>query len=282
MVLPATTTEIKEKSKWQINSIPAFCITLERRTDRWKRFQDQPGIQGLQVKRFVGVDGKTLDIKTDPRVATLTKRNILTKSRRAHEELDSAGGVGCALSHIAIWQWMVDNNQNVCLVFEDDAVIPPNFIEKTNTCIETSFLKDPAKWDLWLLGGKWSDVSHIPGEKIVRIEAFVLFHSYIITLNTAKQLLQNVYPIHAHIDTWVSIHGYITQLRIVGDPTIKLQQYQAATTDIQSKKECAICNVSTHYEDDFVMVSKSDLYIARASEIVCIVLIGYFIWKKCY
>ena len=91
---------------WTIESIPAFCITLERRMDRWKRFQDQSGIDRLPVKRFIGVDGKTLDISTDNRVSTFTKRNIVTKSRRSHEELDSAGGVGCALSHIAVWQWL--------------------------------------------------------------------------------------------------------------------------------------------------------------------------------
>ena len=47
----------------------------------------------------------------DSRVTLLTKRNIATRTRRSQEELDSVGGIGCALSHIAIWQWMVDNNQ---------------------------------------------------------------------------------------------------------------------------------------------------------------------------
>ena len=117
---------------WSIDSIPSYCITLERRPDRWRRFQDQSGINGLDLKKFNGVDGKTLDIKNDERVSIYTKRNILSKSRRSHEELDSAGGVGCALSHIAIWQWMVDNNQEVCLIFEDDAIIPPDFTNKVN------------------------------------------------------------------------------------------------------------------------------------------------------
>jgi len=93
---------------WSMDRIPSFCITLERRRDRWNRFQDQSGIERLNVKRFIGVDGKTIDVTKDERVTTLTKRNIITKSRRSHEELDSIGGIGCALSHIAVWQWMVD------------------------------------------------------------------------------------------------------------------------------------------------------------------------------
>ena len=171
-------------SPWKIQDIPAFCITIERRHDRWKRFQDQSGIDGLPLKRFLGVDGKTLDPKTDDRIAVLTKRNILAKTRRSHEELDSIGGVGCALSHIAVWQWMVDNQQEACLIFEDDAVVPPDFIPRTNACIEQSAVLRSKQWDIWLLGGTWDNVSRIPGEKAVqRVGAFVLFHAYVITLS---------------------------------------------------------------------------------------------------
>jgi GR25 family glycosyltransferase involved in LPS biosynthesis len=229
---------------------------------------------------MMGVDGKTVDIKTDPRVATLTKRNILSKTRRSHEELDSAGGVGCALSHIAVWQWMVDTNQPVCLIFEDDAVIPPNFIELVNRTIESSMLSDPTQWGIWLLGGKWDDLHAIPGQPVVQIDAFVLFHAYVITLDTAKRLVENVYPIHAHIDMWVSIYSYMNQIRIVGVPQLKLHQYQAAKTDIQSKEGCAICNVPTKFTTDYAMIPILDLYVARASELALIALVAYLMYKK--
>jgi GR25 family glycosyltransferase involved in LPS biosynthesis len=268
------------KKEWNITNIPAFCITLERRPDRWKRFQDQSGIKGLQLQRFLGVDGKTIDIKTDERVATLTKRNIITKSRRSHEELDSIGGVGCALSHIAVWKWMVDNNQPVCLIFEDDAVVPPNFVDRANACIKGSLLQDPKQWDIWLLGGKWDDMSRIPNSNLIRIEAFVLFHSYVLTLDTAKRLLRDAYPIHAHIDIWVSIYSYLNGLRIVGSPDMKLLQYQRAKTDIQSEEGCAICNVPTNYQKTYTMVSNADLFIMRASEVLVVGLVAYMVYQK--
>ena len=81
---------------WQIQSIPCMCITLERRKDRWKRFQDQPGLRGLDVKRFIGVDGKTLDYMNDPRISTMTKRTIKLHQKRSHSDIDTVGGVGCA------------------------------------------------------------------------------------------------------------------------------------------------------------------------------------------
>jgi glycosyl transferase family 25 len=267
---------------WSIESIPAFCITLERRQDRWRRFQDQSGINQLDLKRFLGVDGKTIDVRKDDRVALCTKRNILAKVRRSHEELDSVGGVGCALSHIAVWQWMVDNNQEVCLVFEDDAVVPPDFVERANKCIqESTILKDPKKWDMWLLGGLWDNLTRIPGEtKAIRVGEFVLFHAYIMTLHGAKRLLKDVYPIHSHIDLWVSIYGYVHDFRTVGCTDLILKQNQKVKTDIQSEKGCQICDVPVDYGKTHTMVSKVEWKVAQAAEYALIALIGIMVWQQ--
>jgi GR25 family glycosyltransferase involved in LPS biosynthesis len=269
-------------SSWTVESIPAFCITLERRQDRWKRFQDQSGIDGLDLKRFIGVDGKTIDLKTDQRVTTLTKRNILTKSRRSHEELDSIGGVGCALSHIAVWQWLADSDHEMVLVFEDDAVVPPNFIARANQCIkESTILKDPKKWDLWLLGGIWDDLTKIPGEEVTfRIGSYVLFHAYILTKRAARILLKDVYPIHSHIDIWVSIYSYLNDVRIVGCKKLMLRQNDKVKTDIQSDKGCKICNIPTDYDKKYSLVPKTDWQIARGVEILSVFLAGFIIYQN--
>jgi len=269
------------KSRWSIESIPSYCITLERRSDRWKRFQDQPGLNGLHVKRFVGVDGKTLDIKTERRVTTLTKKNIMTKTRRSHEELDSIGGVGCALSHIAVWQNMVDNNQDICLIFEDDAVVPPNFVQLANECIQQSaILQNTKAWDMWLLGGKWDDLSSIPGENgVIRVGAFLLFHAYVLTRRAAMQLLQDAYPIHAHIDAWVSIYAYMNDMRLVGAQHLILKQNERVKTDIQSDDECKLCNISPDFDKTQVIVSKNEWAIARGAEAVCVGVALYLVWR---
>jgi glycosyl transferase family 25 len=255
---------------------------LERRQDRWRRFQDQSGIDGLDLKRFLGVDGKTIDTTNDDRISLCTKRNILAKSRRSHEELDSVGGVGCALSHIAVWQWMVDNNQEVCLIFEDDAIVPPDFINRANKCInESTILKDYKKWDMWLLGGLWDNLTEIPGEKkAVRVGEFVLFHAYVMTLHGAKRLLKDVYPINSHIDLWVSIYGYVHNFRTVGCTSLVLQQSQKVKTDIQSEKGCAICDVPVDYGKTHTMVSKVEWRTAQVAEVVVIGLIGYILYQQ--
>ena len=269
--------EQTKQSQWRIQNIPSFCITLERRLDRWKRFQTQPGVQPLGVKRFLGVDGKTLDLKTDERIATFTKRNILTKSRRSHEELNSIGGVGCALSHIAVWQWMVDNNQPLCLVFEDDAIIPPDFTERANHLIQTTMLQDPNAWDLWLQGGTWDDLSSIKGEnRVYRVGSFVLFHAYVMTLNTAKKLLRDVYPIHGHIDLWTSVYAYLNDLRVVGSPALRIQQNQKTRTDIQTESDCALCDIPVDFHKSRRLVTHAEWAVAKTASVTLILLlIGY-------
>jgi GR25 family glycosyltransferase involved in LPS biosynthesis len=238
----------------------------------------------MNVKKFIGVDGKTIDIKNDKRVGTLTKRSILHKMRRSHEELDSAGGVGCALSHIALWQWMVDNNQELCMVLEDDAIIPPTFVQNGNQCIADSMiLKDPKKWDIWAIGAVCEDLSRIPQEPaksgLVRADAFILAHCYIITLRTAKRFLEDVYPIHCHIDFWMSIYCYLNNLRIVYNPMFRLVQAEMKT-DIQNEKGCAICEVHIDYKNTHTMITNSELIIARSAEIVCIGIIGYWLYQR--
>jgi len=269
---------------WSIESVPAFCITLDRRIDRWKRFQDQPGIQGLNVKRFLGVDGKKIDYMNDSRITLLTKRNIDTRSRRSQEELDSVGGVGCALSHIAIWQWMVDNNQEICLIFEDDAVVPPNFIEKANACLSKSnIMKNSKQWDLWTLGGIWEDRTEIPEESsesgFFQLGAFALFHGYVITRSAAERFLKDVYPIHCHIDFWVSIYCFYHKMRIVGCEKVQLLQ-NGATTDIQNKNGCAICEVPADFYKTHKLVTHTEWGIARMSEVICIGLIAYYAYQR--
>jgi hypothetical protein len=264
---------------WKINEIPAFCLTLERRADRWKRFQDQYGIDALpKLKRFLGVDGKTLDIKTDPRVSTFTKRNILMKTRRSHDQLDTIGGVGCALSHIALWKWLAESDQEMLLVFEDDAVIPPDFVQRANTLIQSSpTLQNPKKWDMWVIGAKWDPLGSIPGESrtgLVDASAFFLFHCYVITRRFAQKLYEHCLPIEGHIDFWVANFAVINKSKIVGTPKLRIKQREA-TSDIQGKRIPALVDIPDNYDKTHTFISNTELMLARGAEAAVILFLGY-------
>jgi glycosyl transferase family 25 len=268
---------------WHINEIPAFCITLGRRVDRWKRFQDQPGSRELpHIKRFLGVDGKTLNIKDDERVALATKRNVLAKVRRSHEELDSVGGVGCALSHIAIWEWLAASEHDKVMVFEDDAVVPAGFVRNANAIISSSPVLCGSSWDLLLLGGSWADVKPIQGEdKVQYISGFFGLYGYVITKKGAQALLKEVYPIHCHIDIWITLYKGIHGFNIVGSRAFGIS-HQDLKTEIQSDKECRICNISNDFETSHVLVDKGRWYMAQTAEVLLIGIVGYYAWRQLF
>jgi GR25 family glycosyltransferase involved in LPS biosynthesis len=268
---------------WKIEDIPAYCITLDRRLDRWRHFQDQPGSKKLsRLRRYIGVDGKTLDIKNDERVALTTKRNILNKTRRSHEELDSAGGVGCALSHINCWQTIVDNNYEMAVIFEDDAMLNSTSIERINTFIRSSTtLRDPSNWDLFLLGAETGANKVIKDDPVCEeVGVFYQLHAYVLTKKGAEKLLKEVYPIHAHIDMWVSIYKYVYgNFRIVKPIGINIPQ-RDLKTDIQSKQSCVLCDVPIDYWKTQTLVNKNELFILRMAMVFGGAYMLYYIGKN--
>lgn len=272
-------------ASWTVESVPALCITLERSTDRWKKFQDQPGINGLKLKRFLGVDGTKLDLLSDHRISIQAKRNIKMNTRRSHEDLNSIGGVGCTLSHIAIWQWMVDQKQEICIIFEDDAIVPPSFCETSNDCIKGStILSNPRSWDLWLLGGECNDLTSIPIEpkesKVVRVGSFVLFHAYVMTLHGAKRLLQEVYPIQCHMDKWTSLFSSVYDFRVVFCQKMNIVQNYSFKTDIQTGKQCHICDIPDDFEKTSTLVPTIEWRVAQASEVALTGLLLYYAYQR--
>jgi GR25 family glycosyltransferase involved in LPS biosynthesis len=253
-------------SSWKINEIPAFCITLDRRPDRWSRFISQPGFnQFTNIKKYSGVDGKSIDVKNDERISLVGKKNILAHTRRSHEDLDSVGGVGCALSHIGLWTWLVNSDHDKILIFEDDAVIPPGFVNNANRIIADSKILNSNAWELLLLGGNWADVKPIEGESLLRnIGGFYCLHAYVITKKTAQKLLADVYPIQNHIDIWITIYKIVHGLIIVGTKAMNINQ-RNLKSEIQSKNGCRICDVPTDFYKTHTLVNTYALYTAYAS-----------------
>lgn len=265
---------------WRITDIPIHCINLKKRIDRWKAFQDQPEIRRLSVQRFEGVDGKSIDIINDSRIALSTKKNILKKSRRSHEEFDSVGGVGCALSHIAMWQELVNSEYDKMIIFEDDARVKPEFIEKIDGIIQrSSILKDTSGWDILLLGCASHESEDIEYERELNdVRYFYGAFAYVITKGCARRLLGAAFPIHCHIDVWMSIYKKVHGLRILL-PKNPVATHGSMGTEIQTSGNCELCDIPSQFSDKYVFVSKTDWNISQLVLLCSILFIGYHATK---
>ena len=132
--------------------IHVYCINLKHRTDRWARFSSQPELATLkgeyEVERFEGINGAAIDVKKDERISLRTKRNIKEHIRRDHEELNTAGGVGCYLSHTAVWKRFLEREEDYAMILEDDADVYEGFTRDLHRAMKDTTLL-PQVPDVW-------------------------------------------------------------------------------------------------------------------------------------
>jgi len=115
-----------------------YVINLKKNQDRLEKFMENAKKANVKVERFDAVYGKELS-KDHP--------DILKYFVKDHGLI--SGQIGCALSHIKIWEDAIKNNYNNIIVFEDDAIIPEDFWDRFNE----AYNELPKDWDMLLLGG---------------------------------------------------------------------------------------------------------------------------------
>jgi GR25 family glycosyltransferase involved in LPS biosynthesis len=263
----------------RLEQIPVMCISLARRSDRWKRFSDQPGLEPLpNIERLVGVDGKLINIVADKRINPFTKRNILANSRRSHEELDSPGGIGCALSHRLAWKRLLDSGEPYALIFEDDAIVPPGFIDRLNIAINSDPLLIQGDWDLLVLSKVKSSPTNATSG-FYPIKHFVLAHAYLVSRRAAQIFYDECLPISHHIDFYMAIQSNLHNLLMVGSRQFEVVQV-GTDSNIQTKKTCQLCDVPTDFYENYLMVPHSSWKLAKGSEyLILAVLLGYVTYR---
>jgi GR25 family glycosyltransferase involved in LPS biosynthesis len=243
----------------------------------------QPEIKKLpNFKKFSAVDGQTLDIKTDTRVSTLGRYNIMNNTRRSHDLLDSIGGVGCALSHITLWQNLLKSNDNVFLIVEDDLVLQKGDWEKVRQLyLQNKWLQDSNKWDIWSVG----NLKCIPADndtkrenKFVFCKEFVGFNSYFISRRGAEKLVKEAFPIQQHIDWFTSYYALThPDFKIVYNKSFNLDQDPAFLekeySDIRTKDICYICDIPTDYEKMYTLVSKNSISSNTVITVIALVVL---------
>lgn len=238
------------------NLFQIYCINLKERPDRWQRFAVQPGLQLLSqhypFERFEGVNGKLLDIKNDDRVSLRTKRNILYQKRRDHEDLDTAGGVGCYLSHYGCWQKFLQGRCEYCLIFEDDAEVPVNFLQALESAMNDIEQEDVKRPEIWLLSRPWGptmrkvlELNEIQYTNNWAYDVTGPLTGYILSRNAAKILCDNALPIDGHVDHYMHRCAQMGLLTISHNKNIILRQVGVKTkdSDIQQKPNCEICDL---------------------------------------
>ena len=196
-----------------------FVINLPRSIERRNYIKHILSEKGLAFTFVEAVDGESLNKKEVKEVYNRNKAKVMF----GRELL--IGEIGCALSHIKVYQKILDENINHAIILEDDAIIKSNFVNSIELVLDSNF-----KWDLILLGHNKSfdssnEISSIISnwgikrlDKITNIGRIVRgglgCYGYLISQSGAKKILNYieensiVYPIDKITSNYAIVNFY--------------------------------------------------------------------------
>jgi GR25 family glycosyltransferase involved in LPS biosynthesis len=180
--------------------------------------------QNITVQFFEGINGKEVDMDDHdlaPRYVKFFEDN--RRKREAGEtETDYRGHLGCTLSHLAV----IGSIERMTVIFEDDAVIVPDFRRKLQQAIADTTRIDPA-WEVLVLGfsanykdsaqHKLNDHAVLHKCGIVRLKAWIGAWAVLVRNEAAAQrILEFFSPISWHIDIVLAERSAKDELSVYG------------------------------------------------------------------
>mmetsp|Transcript_52682 Transcript_52682/g.133749 ORF Transcript_52682/g.133749 Transcript_52682/m.133749 type:complete len:388 (-) Transcript_52682:71-1234(-) len=187
----------------------SYCINLDRRPERWSFMQDHFARLRLPVRRWSAVDGRDLDVEALAE-GGLIDRKAMPRYRLPDDVklfgVDlTAGGIGCALSHMQIWKDVVENYSDEdgwFLVVEDDCDFSADFSEEV---LAKRLSQVPSDSEMVFLGGqdlmrRQAALEVAPGVRRL-YRGFRETTAYLVTVAGCKACLEVSVPMSWQIDT---------------------------------------------------------------------------------
>ena len=176
-----------------IKDIPIIVLNLDRDTERLEHVKGQLSSLSLPYRRFAATDKSTLS--EEDRKLYSPKLALLHCTREL-----SDGEIACSLSHIRIWQDIVQNNYDLTLILEDDVILMPE-IKEVLFALQT-------KTDDYDLINFTTTAQQTPfGDAICKHHQLTTFKgsanmtsAYLLTLEGAKKLLKKAFPVRMPAD----------------------------------------------------------------------------------
>lgn len=209
-----------------------YIVNLKENIDRRDAMERQLENANLNYQFIEAVKG-----------ADLTDEQIKSKVQDYPDCLLTKGEIGCALSHINIYQKMVNDSIEYALVLEDDAVVPENLEKTINELIQQDIKQNR---NVYLLS---EVISYIENKKL-HSNIYSAYHAcgthgYLINLKAAKKLLSVLNPIRYEADMWwifrfrkyVNVYCLIPHLINTNDENKSNSALEVERAKVQKERE---------------------------------------------
>lgn len=251
-----------------------FYINLDRRSDRDYHMSCQikdANLSGL-TERVSAIDGAKINFDNKKLLSDYVTDKGLYDTLNINQKLFTKltkGGMGCALSHLKVWQKIIKQNIPYSLILEDDVVLDKDLVQKLD--ILRPFT--PKKFDMLFLGYHPNTAKYINKLYSVYGKAKNVrgLFGYVVSLQGAKKLVK-AFPITHQIDTeiWkMPVDAYILNpnYKLITSPTS--EESSRFGTDIQTREYFG------EYLDRYITNSNKFKYFIFACLVVFI-----FIYSK--
>ena len=162
------------------------CINLDRRPRRWRRVQAELARHGfVDVSRFPAIDGEAVE--------------------RPTHWTHTAGAYGCLLSHVQVVSEARDSGAPNILIFEDDAVLDPEFENK----FARSIKEVPDGWDMLYFGALHKDEPVKISEHVARITKANSTYAYALKRTVFDEFI----ALNTRAENVLDMNSYLLQQR---------------------------------------------------------------------
>ncbi|CDH34204.1 glycosyltransferase family 25 protein [Xenorhabdus bovienii] len=171
-----------------------FIVNLKKHTQRKEKMQSQANKLGLHIEFIEAVYGPEINDEKLEQIVYDYPNCKLTK-----------GEIGCALSHLFIYEKILKENIPRALILEDDAIILTDKL--FDILLEIENIDNEKKPNVFLMNKVESYVKNKKNKKTNSLNIYKAYeasgtHGYIINKTAAKKLLKELNPIKYEADMW--------------------------------------------------------------------------------
>lgn len=222
-----------------LSGLGVWVINLPSATDRLTNIRKQLDATGLSYRVHAGVDG----VAEADRIADQV--DVAAFSRTTGRPV-LWGGIGCYLSHLAVWKEFLASSVEIALVLEDDAILHPDFLDAVDLS-----LRARSHWDFLKLGRVRAKLPVRQGfVGPYALNAYVGpatgTSAYLINRQTAARLLAKMLPITRPTDHEIN-RFYRHDIRLLGLEPFPSHQSKTFTSLIAGPDGYRVAKFPRHH-----------------------------------
>lgn len=210
-----------------------FYINLDKDVKKREAMETTLTKLNLPIKRFPAVYGKEVD-----------KNSIKDTFTNDYLKFCNDGIIGCALSHISIWQKIITENLDNVIILEDDVI----FTNDAASQLQQLYLSFPKDYDIVYIGCSGvcgTKCKGIFGTQICEKYNDLLNkpiwstdgHGYILSQKGARKILANILPLDMVFDGKI---GYLITNKIINGYSLNkpiAYQTKESSATVDSRKK---------------------------------------------